>query len=594
MRNLTMKWMMLVLLLGMPPSLEAGEYVTGYEASGHTRTPRYDETVEYCKKLAEASRWLHYTTFGTSPQGRGLPLLIADKKRQFTTEKAQRDDKVVLLIQAGIHAGEIDGKDAGLMLMRDIAVTKAYPSLLDHVTILFIPIFNVDGHERFGPYSRINQNGPEDMGWRVTAQSLNLNRDYLKADAPEMRAWIQLFNAWDPDFFVDCHVTDGADYQYVVTYIMDVFGNMPTMVTDWTKNVYLPAVKGAMADAGCEMFPYLLLSEGPNPKSGMTTWISPPRFSTGYTSLRNRPGLLVETHMLKDYKTRVSATYEMLKQTVILLNAEHASLRRVVSDADRFTAGAEFRGSLYPVRFAADERATPIEFKGIDFEAAESDLTGGMWYRFNGKPVTFKISYHDRQVPTQEVDLPEAYIIPPEWEAVIEGLELHGLELTRLEKALTLSVGSYRFSDVSWQSAPYEGRHPVTFTLAESTEERTYPAGSVVVRMNQRRAPVAAHLLEPAAPDAYAYWGFFDTIFEQKEYAESYVLEEVAREMLASSEALREEFAVKKRDDPKFSGDPKAILNWFFQRTPYWDDRKDVYPVGKIYSAEQLRALLGS
>jgi hypothetical protein len=583
---------MILLLLGMPVAVEADDYVTHYEASGHVRTPRYDETIDYCKRLVEGSRWLHYTTFGKSPQGRDLPLLIADGKRHFTPEKLRRDDKIVLLVQAGIHAGEIDGKDAGLMLMRDIAVTKKYPNLLDHVTILFVPIFNVDGHERFGLHNRINQNGPEEMGWRVTAQGLNLNRDYLKADAPEMRAWIGLFNAWKPDFFIDCHVTDGADYQYAITYIMDIWGNMPPMVTDWTENVYLAGVKPAMIEAGFEIFPYASFREGHNPKSGMISWVSTPRFSTGYTSLRNRPGLLIETHTLKDYKTRVNATYEMLKETLILLNTEQASLKAVNAEADRYTASSEFRGRLYAVRFAPDDVLSTVEFKGIDFEAAESDLTGGMWYRFGEKPVTFTISYQNRHVPSAEVDLPEAYIIPPEWTAVIERLAIHGLDLERLEKARTLEVASYRFSDVSWHSAPYEGRHPVTFTVTELTEERTYPAGSVVVDMNQSGAPVAAHILEPMGPDSYVQWGFFDAIFEQKEFGESYVMEEVAREMLASDPELRKRFEAKKTEDPKFAVDAKAILNWFYQQTPYWDDRKDVYPVGKIYSGEQVKALL--
>jgi hypothetical protein len=582
-----------ILLVVLPATPKADDYVTHYEASGYTRTPRYAETVDYCRRLAEGSRWLHYTTFGTTPQGRGLPLLIADGKRQFTPDKLRRDDKVVLLVQAGIHAGEIDGKDAGLMLLRDIAVTKKYPDLLDHVTILFIPIFNVDGHERFGPYNRINQNGPEEMGWRVTAQSLNLNRDYLKADAPEMQAWIALFNAWKPDFVVDCHVTDGSDYQYTLTYIMDVFGNMVPMLTDWVNNVYLAAVKPAMAAADFEMFPYASFVEGPNPKSGLESGVAPPRFSTGYASLRNRPSLLIETHMLKDYKTRVTATYEMLKQSIILLNAERASLKAVVADADRFTASAEFRGRLYPVQFKTADHSTTIDFKGIDFEAVESDLTGGMWYRFNGKRVTFKIPYYDRQVPSLEIDLPEAYIIPPEWDTVIERLEIHGVALRRLDEPRTLDVASYRFTDVSWRSAPYEGRHPVTFSLTELVEERTYPAGSAVVDMNQPGATVAAHILEPKAPDSYVYWGFFDGIFEQKEYTESYVMEKMAREMLAADKDLRDEFEAKKKDDPAFAGDSRAILNWFFQQSPYWDDRKDVYPVGKVYSAEQARQLLG-
>ncbi len=299
--------------------------------------------------------------------------------------------------------------------------------------------------------------------------------------------------------------------------------------------------------------------------------------------------------MLKDYKTRVSATYEMLKQTIITLNREHPGLKRAVAAANRYAASRELRDTLFPLRFAADDgRPTTVEFKGIDFEAFESDLTGGMWYRFSGKPVTFKISYLDRQVPTVEADLPESYIIPPEWQDVIGRLELHGVELNRLEESRTLTVDSYRFENVSWQSRPLEGRHPVSFELVEIREERTYPAGSVVVDMKQPGAQVAAHILEPEGPDSYVFWGFFDAIFEQKEYAESYVMEELAREMLTADEELRREFEAKKQDDPEFADNPRAILNWFFQRTPYWDKQKNVYPVGKIFGEAQARALLGS
>jgi hypothetical protein len=222
---------------------DAADWDTYYEKSGKTRTPRYAETIDFCRRLDEASPWVRYTTFGVSPQGRDLPLLIVSKRGVFSPEEAERARRkghIIILVQAGIHAGEIEGKDAALMLVRDIAVMKRFPELLDDVSILFIPIFNVDGHERFGPYNRINQNGPEEMGWRTTANSLNLNRDYLKADAEETRAWLQLFNAWLPDFFVDCHTTDGADYQYVVTYIVDIFGNMAPALTDWARDVYIP------------------------------------------------------------------------------------------------------------------------------------------------------------------------------------------------------------------------------------------------------------------------------------------------------------------------------------------------------------------
>ncbi|MDH3215562.1 MAG: M14 family metallopeptidase [Candidatus Krumholzibacteria bacterium] len=586
---------LILVLLALATSAGATGMDTYYEKSGYKETPRYAETVEFCEQLAEASSWLHYTNFGNSPQGRELPLVIADRDGHFYPQQKPREGKVVLLVQAGIHSGEIDGKDAGLMLLRDIAVTREYQHLLDHITLLFIPIFNVDGHERFGPHSRINQNGPVEMGWRTTSQNLNLNRDYLKADAPEMRAWIALYNAWQPDFFVDCHVTDGADYQYVLTYLLDIFGNMSPGLSEWTRDVYLTGVEEAMTKAGVEIFPYVYLVDWPNPKAGIKSWVSTPRFSNGYTSIRNRPGLLIETHMLKDYRTRVDATYEMLKQTMVLLNKEYASLTDVVKEADRFTAGREFRDTaLFPLQFEHSERAVPIEFKGVDFQVRESDLTGGMWYRFNGKPVTFKTPYYNMQIPTAEADLPEAYIIPPQWQSVIERLELHGIELIRLDKAHTLSVDTYRFHNVSWQSSPFEGRHPLSFELEEISVEKTYPAGSALVNMNQRGARVIAHILEPNGPDSYVYWGFFDAIFEQKEYAESYVMEEMAREMLAADEELKKTFEKKKEQDQEFAQNPRAILNWFFQQTPYWDDRKNVYPIGKIFRRDAMKSLMNS
>lgn len=571
-------------------SSSAQDLVTFYEKSGYRETPRYAETIEYCRRLARSSPLIEYSVFGESPQGRDLPLLVMDADGNFEPGAIRRDDKAVLLIQACIHGGECDGKDAGLMLLRDIAADPG--PFLEHVTVLFIPILNVDGHERFGPYNRINQNGPQEMGWRVNAQNLNLNRDYLKADTPEIQAWLRLFNTWQPDFFIDCHVTDGADYQYVLTYLMEIHGNMVPVLTRWTENVFLQDIEERMATAGYEMFPYVYLLDWPNPKGGLKSWVSTPRFSTGYTALRNRPGLLIETHMLKDYKTRVTATRLLLEQTIAVLGSEYESLKQANAEADAFAASDAFRDRLFALAFAPDERATNVDFKGIDFDVEESELTGGPWYRFNGKPVTFPVTYLGEQVPTVEVDLPEAYIIPPEWSTVIERLELHGVKLKRIDAPATLTVDSYRFRDVTWQLEPYEGRHPVSFVSDEIREERVFPTGSVVVDMRQPLAAVAAQLLEPDGPDSYVYWGFFDTIFEQKEFAESYVMERMAREMLAADEALRGEFEAKKQSDPDFASDANAMLNWFYMRTPYWDDQKNVYPVGKIFSEDVLQTIV--
>lgn len=596
----------LVVLCGISTAVATGAVGAGrpndgwdtyYEKSGKKATPRYSETIEYCRRLDKASPWVRYTTFGKSAQGRDLPLLIASKHGVFTSAKAERARQkgdVVVLIQAGIHAGEIEGKDAGLMLFRDIALTKKFPELLDHVTVLFIPILNVDGHERFGPYNRINQNGPMEMGWRTTANCLNLNRDHLKADTEEMRAWLRLFNEWLPDFFVDSHTTDGADYQYVMTYIIDVFGNMAPTITEWARDVYVAGMEKTMVEAGYPLCPYVFLVEWPNPKSGIVTWVSAPRFAQGYTSIQNRPGVLAESHMLKEYSERVSGTYEMFRQTLDLLNRERKGLREAITAADAYTASREFREQPFPLRFSIDKsESLLIDFNGVAYEAVKSELTGGMWYQFSGKPETFKIPYFSKQKILTTADLPEAYIIPPEWASVIDRLAVHGIELRRLDSPVTLEVHSYRFANYKWQEDPYEGRHPARFDVEPIIETRTFPAGSVVVDMDQRRSQVAAHILEPMGPDSYVQWGFFDAIFEQKEYTDSYVMEKMAREMLEKDETLRKEFEEKKASDPEFAKHPGWIINWFYQHTPYWDDRKNVYPVGKIVNraaADRLQA----
>ncbi len=581
----------LLVLTTLPPvartAADEKDWVTYFEESGGTATPRYAETIEYCRRLAGASRWIHFTTFGTSPQGRELPLLIASKHKAFSPKKAARyreKGDPVVLIQAGIHSGEIAGKDAGLMLFRDIAVTGKYPELLDNVTVLFIPIFNVDGHERFGPHNRINQNGPEEMGWRTTASSLNLNRDYLKADAAETQAWLRMYNEWMPDFFIDCHTTDGSDYQYVITYILDIFGNMDEGLTAWTRDVYLDEINRTMADAGYPISPYVFLVEWPNPKRGIISWVSTPRFAQGYTTIQNRPGLLIETHMLKGYSTRVAGTYEMLKTTLAFLNRERRGLLDVIDKADVYAASPAFRDKPFPLRFWVDKSdSVMIDFLGVSYESVESDLTGGKWYKFSGEPETFKLPFFPKQKVLATADLPEVYIVPAEWTAVIEKLELHGVEFERTAEPVTLRVESYRFSSVGWQERPYEGRHPVTFDIESVEMEREFAAGSAIVDMNQRRSRVAAHLLEPKGPDSFVSWGFFDTIFEQKEYADTYVMERVAREMLEGDDELKKEFEEKMGEDSGFSSDPRGILNWFYERTPYWDERKDVYPVGKMF-----------
>ncbi len=567
----------IILLLFIIQFVHAGDLETDYERSGFKKTPRYDATVEYCRLLDSAFTTITYTSFGTTPQGRELPLLIADAREEFVP--GQGRERAVLMIQACIHAGESDGKDAGFMLLRDLARN----GLPENVTILFIPIFNVDGHERFGPYNRINQDGPEEMGYRVTAQNLNLNRDYLKADTPEMQAWLRLYNQWLPDFFVDTHVTDGADFQYAISYKIATYENLAEPVRNWVNDYFVPKLESDMVNRGFPTINYIFFRNSHDVRSGLESWAESPRFSQGYTILHNRPGLLIETHMLKDYRTRVTATYHMLASVVKMISEQQRPLAAAIRSADKFTASPAFQAEPFPLRFTDTSDSVMVDFLGVEYDVVKSDISGGDWYRFYpDKKKTYRIPYYNDQKTTLAVNLPAAYVIPAEWSEVIRRLEIHGVQMQRLAQPATLKVDSYKFSNPRWRNAPYEGHFTVSFDMDSIRETRSFPEGSVLIPLNQPAARVAVHALEPRAPDSFVQWGFFNAVFERREYAESYVLEVLARKMLAEDAELKEEFEHKVATDSSFAANPWARLDFFYRRTPYFDNRWNIYPVGKL------------
>ncbi|HEX8774952.1 MAG TPA: M14 family metallopeptidase [Pyrinomonadaceae bacterium] len=574
------------------PPIVPPEWQTWSEKTHYRETPRYDETIAYSRKLDAASPLIRLESFGESGEGRSLPLLIAAEGETFTPEAARRAGKAVLLIQACIHAGEPDGKDAGLALLRDIAITKTRTGLLDHVVLLFIPIYNADGHERSSPYNRINQNGPAEMGWRATTAGLNLNRDYMKADAPETRAWLRLWANWSPDLFIDCHVTDGADYRYNITYQFEHHGNVHPSILTWERTAFEGRVVPATEAAGNLLSPYLEFRDNRDLSKGIDSFISTPRFSTGYTPIRNRPGILIETHMLKDYRSRVRGTYDLLRFTLEEVNRDPQALLRAVRQADEQTIseGQRYDASRpYPLAFELTDKATPFQLKAVESRTEMSDVSGTMRVVFGTKPLDLTVPLYDETRVTAEASTPLYYIVPPQWKDVIAVLSAHGLRLQRLIEAATIEVESYRFSDAKWAASPFEGRVMPTFKTQSVREKRVYPAGSVLVPLAQPAAHVAMHLLEPHAPDSLAAWGFFNTVFEQKEYGEDYVLEKLAREMMTKDEALRREFEQRLMTDPKFAASSRDRLRFFYERSPYWDPQLNLYPVGRIVSSLNLK-----
>ena len=553
---------------------------THAERTNYRQTPNYADTIAFAKQLAGASPAIEYRGFGRSGQDRELPLIIASETQTFTPEAAREQGKAVVLIQACIHSGEPDGKDAGFALLRDIAITKTAAGILENVVLLFIPIYNTDGHERSTPYNRINQNGPESMGWRTTSTYQNLNRDYMKADTPETRAWLRLWNEWDPHLFIDCHVTDGADYRCNITFHHEHHAGVDHAVLDWERDVFDNKVARATEAAGNVISWYLEFIDNRDLTLGTRDFNGSPRFSTGYVPLRNRAGILIETHMIKDYRSRVIGTYDFLRAALVEVNNDPERLLRVCREADQRTVEAET--GLYPLDFELTGETTPFELKAFSYETEQSDVSGDLRVVYGREPLDLTIPMYDTFRVTAAVAPPLYYIIPVQWWEPIDVLVQHGVQSKILATWTAIEVESYRFINVVWPSGPFEGHHMPRFEVERVTEVREFPAGSVVVPVAQPLGKLILNLLEPQAPDSFAKWGFFNAIFEEKEYAEHYVLETLAREMMEKDPELKREFESLVASDAEFAANSAARLRFFYKRSPYWDSQMNLYPVGRI------------
>lgn len=558
---------------------------THAERTDYAETGRFDETVALCRRLAAASPYAHYTSIGRSGEGRDLPLLILSRDRAFTPAAARRAGRPVVLIQCCIHAGECAGKDAALALARDVLLTASCAPLLDGVTLLILPIFNADGHERFGPHNRINQNGPRAMGWRTNATNLNLNRDYLKADAPETRAWLRLWTAWQPHLFFDNHSTDGSETQYDLLYLASTNQYAGPAVVTWLDERFLPAILGALAADGYLTLPYAWPRDETDPGRGLVAATTlPPRFSTAYAALCNRPAVLVEMHARKPYRRRVAGNYALFVHALRTVQADPQSLLDAVRAADELctrTRGGEADGRV-PLTLEHAGDGEPITYHACDFTLRPSEIMGGDVITYTDTPRDFETTLLQQTRVATAVTPPAAYLIPPQWGDVIDRVIAHGLTCERLSAERIVTVTSYRFENVTFADRPQEGRQVPRYTLSPVTEQRRFPAGTVVVPLDQPRGKLAVHLLEPEAPDAIVRWGLFNAIFERKEYYEAYVMEPLAREMLALDADLRAAFSARIRTDPEFAADPRRRLDFFYERSPYYDARQNAYPVAGV------------
>jgi hypothetical protein len=563
-------------------SVAAPSLKTLAEQSGNRRTGRYEEVERLCP--AYAQQWpgkVRCFEFARTPEGRPMLAMAASSDGLLDASAARAAQRPIVLMQGGIHAGEIDGKDAGLLALREMLEGKVAKDVLARVTLVFVPVLNVDGHERFGRWNRPNQVGPEEMGWRTTAQNFNLNRDYVKADAPEMQAILRLLNEWDPVLYVDLHVTDGAQFEHDVSYNV-----APTLAGDDELRARAVAVRDelmqrmrARGSLPLDFYPSFVHDD--DPSSGFAAGVGPKRFGTEYWAARNRIGVLVETHSWKDYPTRVAATHDTIIALMEMAARDGRAWSAAAAAAD--ARSAQIGGKQAVLAYENTDHVRTIEFRGYEYAREPSAVSGALLTRYDPtRPQIWRIPLKDQVRPALTVMAPRGgYIVPAAYASWVgEKLRVHGIEFTTLSAGSpSAAMEAFRATKATPAPATFEGRTQMTLEGEWRKEQRAVPAGSLFVPIAQAKSQIAMALLEPREPDSLASWGFFNAAFERKEYMEAYVAEDVARDMLKKDAALKQEFERKLASDPEFARSPSARLDFFYRRHSSWDEQHNLYPV---------------
>ena len=565
---------------------------TESERSGFQRTGRYEEVGRLAAAFqARYPDRVAVRSFGTTPEGRPMQLLVVTATGAFDPAEARRRGLPVVLVQGGIHAGEIDGKDAGFLALRQVLEGQAAPGALDKLVWLFVPVFNVDGHERFGRWNRPNQRGPEEMGWRTTAQNFNLNRDYVKADSAEMRAMLRLVREWDPLATVDLHATDGAQFEHDISIQVEPLHAGDPALRE-VGRAWRDATLADLAAQGSlplAFYPSFVASD--DPASGFEDGVPPPRFSHGYFLLRNRLGMLVETHSWKPYPERVRTTRNTVVSVLEQIAAHGAQWRRTAEQAD--ARAARLGGQVEALAWKATEHARTVDFRGYAYTRTPSEVSGALMTRYDETtPQLWHLPLRDQVVSALDATAPHAgYLVPPAWAAFVQpALESHGVAFRRLDAAWPAApVQAFRVETPQFAAQSVEGRQRLSAQGAWQAETRDVGTGALFVPIGQPLSRLVLALLEPQAPDSIAAWGGLNVAFERKEYMEDYVAEDVARGMLAADPALRAEFQHRLDSDPAFAADPAARLDFFYRRHSAWDERYGLYPVLRLDQAPPVR-----
>ncbi|MCL6268014.1 M14 family metallopeptidase [Flagellimonas myxillae] len=561
-------------------------YETFYEKSKGTETATYQETIEFYIGLAKDFPEINVQTIGETDSGYPLHLVTFNPDGDFNFEHV-RAEKATVLINNGIHPGESDGIDATMMLFRDLAIGKMESP--KNVVLATIPIYNIGGALQRNSTTRVNQNGPVHYGFRGNARNYDLNRDFVKMDTKNAKTFAQIFHLVKPDVFVDNHVSNGADYQYILTHLFTQHNKLGGKLGKYLEEVLRPQLEESLADKDWDITPYVNVFNRP-PELGFSQFMDHPRYSTGYTTLWNTLGMMVETHMLKPYEQRVEGTYELMESMISIVEKEYKTIKKLREE----TAHENLELEKYHFNWQVDrDKGSALQFKGYEAAQPQSEITGHPRLQYQrDKPFTKETTYHNHFFPVDTITVPAAYIIPKSWIGILERLEANGIDYFELGENISEQLETYTISSYETRQSPYEGHYPHYNTIVEQRLEQVQlMSGDLVVPTNQEGVRYLLETLEPQADDSFFNWNFFDTVLQQKEGFSPYVFEDLALEILQKDSVLRTNFLAKKELDEEFAQNWYAQLDWVFQRSKYREKpflRYPIYRIAKGSKAEDL------
>ncbi|MFY7672245.1 M14 family metallopeptidase [Tenacibaculum sp. MEBiC06402] len=575
------KLIILVLLISFSCQKKKGfDFTTTFEKSEGTETPIYSDVISYYQDLATQYSEITLLEFGLTDSGNPLHLVVFNSDGKIAKNEFKNSKKNRILINNGIHPGESDGIDASMMMLRNIVQNDSLQNAYKNSLICVIPIYNIGGALNRNSHTRANQNGPKEYGFRGNARNFDLNRDFIKQDTKNAIAFAEIFHTVNPDIFIDNHVSNGADYQYAITHLFTQHNKLGGHLGSFLETEIRPYLENSLEKKNIPITPYVNVW-GSTPDKGWSQFMDSPRYSTGYTTLFNTFGMMVETHMLKPYKIRVEQTYELMLSMLDFTEENSEKIKNLRTSATENI----LKKKTYPIQYKVDrENPSKFNFKGYEGSYIDSKVTSGKRLFYDkSKPFQKEVNYYNKFKTTKEIAIPKAYIIPKGWQNVIERLANNNIEFTRFSKDTVMNVEVNHITSFKTLSSPFEGHYLHYNTeIKKSVNYVKFSKGDYLVPTNQNGIRYLLETLEAEAVDSFFNWNFFDTILQRKEGFSPYVFEDKAEEFLNKNPLVKADFQNKIKTDTVFANNPRAQLNWIYMQTPHYEPAHMRLPIFKI------------